>query len=370
MAQQFSPISDEALDLTYPMDVEVAELGEDEEGGEKSQRFYEIFVNQGECGPLVTKRPIDEVEGTGETSPTKKVTIESGKSQPVQGESRSATFDRRQNAKFIEGAFNADDSANFTRFTTSIKQCDNHAVIFNSKTVRHFKCRKKLTMKAPYNTQAFKDHIKSCRGLLKSSKKAGGGMDLISTFFTAHTRAPSPIQQKSSLPCPGLDEVEYPQVGKYLGCTGALGGGAPSVTVIYQELFGKAFKNLPKLRKEHVQNAQKHDWVWRNDANSGKVFSLKCLKKSHPSSDGVKGPCTECHYLLQHKGFKNAIHIVCPPDKNFKYLNEQYRNKSLALIYGHTKGLWEILEDDVSGISSQMYIFLTHDLFRVPENHQ
>jgi len=105
-------------------------------------------------------------------------------------------------------------------------------------------------------------------------------MDLINTFFTIRNGAPSTRQQeqKPSLPCPGLDEAEYPQVSKYLGRTGALGGGAPSVTVISQELFGKAFKNLSTLRKEQVQTAQKHDWVWRNDTNSGKVYSLSCSK--------------------------------------------------------------------------------------------
>ena len=75
----------------------------------------------------------------------------------------------------------------------------------------------------------------------------------------------------------------------------------------------------------------------------------------------------ERHRLLQHKGFKNAIHIVCPPDKNFKYLNQQYRNKSLALIYGRTKGLREILEDDVGGIDPQI---LTHNLLRMSVNHR
>ena len=316
MAQPFSPVSDKVLDdLTYEMDVEVAGFVEDEESGGKSQRFYEIFMKQGECGARVTKRTIDEVEGTGETDPTNlKVTIASGKSQPVQGNSRSATFDRCQNEKFIKGGFNAENNGKLARFTTSIKQCDNCAVIFDSKTVRHFKCRKKLTMKTPFNTQAFKDHIKNCKGPPKSSNTAGGGMDLINTFFTSTcAQAPGPRQQKPSLPCPGLDEAKYPKVGAYLGRTGALGGGAPSVTVISQELFGKAYKNLSTSRKEQVQIAQKHDWVWRNNSNSGKVFSLTCSKKSHPSSDGVEGPCVECHQLLQHKGFKNAIHIVCPP---------------------------------------------------------
>jgi len=334
--------------------LEVVEPGEvDEDGG----KFYAIFTKEGICAsePRATKRMIDEVEGRSKIDPTKKIRkTASGPSafQPVQGESCSATWERRQNEKYLEGTasgFNAEDKRKLDKFTTSINLCDSRAVIFDSKTIRHFKCGKKLTMKTPYNTQAFKLHIKNCTGPPKSSNVAGGRMNLIGSCFTTRRTLNSTQKMRNlrlTLPCPGLDQDEYPNIRKYLGCTGALGGGAPSVTAISRELFGKAFKNLSTSHKVQVQTAQKQDWIWKNDANAGKVFSLVCLKKSTTLAD-TEGPCAKCLELLEHKGFKNAIHIACPPDKNFKYLNQQYRNKSLAVIYGRAKGLREILEDDV-----------------------
>lgn len=344
-------------DATPFENLEVAEPGEaDEDGGNLPQILYAMFTKEGSGAsePQVTKRVIDEVEGESKMDPTKvRKTTESGLGdfRAVQGKSRSATWERSQNEKYLEGTssgFNAEDKGKLDKFTTSINLCDSRAVIFDSKTVRHFKCGKKLTMKTPYSTQAFKFHIKNCTGPPKSSNLAGGGMNLIGTYFTSHTVNPTHQTQnpRPTLPCPGLDQVEYPNIQKYLGRTGALGGGASSVTVISQELFGKAFKNLSKPHKVQVQTAQKQDWIWKNDANAGKVFSLVCLKQSG-SSANAEGPCAKCLELLEHKGFKNAIHIACPADKNFKYLNQQYRNKSLAEIYGRTKGLREILEDDV-----------------------
>jgi hypothetical protein len=40
-------------------------------------------------------------------------------------------------------------------------------------------------------------------------------------------------------PCPGLDEITYPQVAHYLDRTGAIGGGGSSVTIIAHGHFGK-----------------------------------------------------------------------------------------------------------------------------------
>ena len=351
--------------------LEVAEPGEaDEDGGNFHQTLHAIFTKEGigASEPRATKRVIDEVEGVSKTDPTKvrKTTSGPGDFRPVQGKSRSATWERSQNEKYLEGTssgFNAEDKGKLDKFTTSINLCDSRAVIFDSKTVRHFKCGKKLTMKTPYSTQAFKFHIKNCTGPPKSSSLPGGGMKLIGTYFTSHTLNPTHKTQnpRPTLPCPGLDQDEYPNIQKYLGRTGALGGGASSVTVISQELFGKAFKNLSKPRKVQVQTAQKQDWIWKNDANAGKVFSLVCLKQSGTLAN-TEGPCAKCLELLEHKGFKNAIHIACPPDKNFKYLNQQYRNKSLAEIYGRTKGLREILEDDVSPNGSPIIYRLSNHL--------
>jgi len=374
-------ISTNVMDIDQDSDLEtVAKEKLEVVGSNPNKRLFSVFNKQDAVDKRGTKRTINEVEGSNETS-VGKITAKNGNQPGSVGRSRSAVWEQNQNKKFIdsslanEGREKLELKKRLEKFTAAIRILDAKAVIIDGKTVRHFKCGKEYQMKLPFNTQHFKSHIQGCNGPPKSAKFSWGGMNPISSFFSV---APKPGDQqqdteaassshREAIPCPGIDQEHYPRVKVYLGRTGALGGGASSVTYISQELFGKSYKNLSKSWKEQVRTAQRHDWLWNIDASAGRVFSVSCLKLS--PSFGLMGilPCSECTGLLQHKGFKNTIKILCPPDKNFKYLNQQCRNKSLALIYGRCKGLREILEDNVSfSTAGGRFNFLRRHYTKVP----
>ena len=93
--------------------------------------------------------------------------------------------------------------------------------------------------------------------------------------------------------------------------------------------------------------AQRHDWVWRNDTEAGRVFSTTCCGKA-ASPAAKPEPCLACFLLFNNKQFKNALQKPTPPDENYKFVNHEYRNKSLAVLYGRSVDLRPIIEAAVS----------------------
>jgi hypothetical protein len=170
-------------------------------------------------------------------------------------------------------------------------------------------------------------------------------------FFKGASTATTGNTERPMAPCPGLTDKDYPDIAAYLTRTGAHGGGAPSVTIIAQELYGKKYQKLSEARKHHVKTAQQHEWHWRNDHVCGRVFATNCskvsavqpvpqmprLKSSLPSAGQAPSTsiaCLNCRSLLADKRFKNAVRVPQPPDSHYKYVNYEYRNKQLALLYG------------------------------------
>ena len=184
-------------------------------------------------------------------------------------------------------------------FRSKILDLDERSEVINVKMVCHFKCGKMLQMKYAYNTRNFATHIVNCSGPPKSVKLPAGGMQTIGTFFqrkSSSSQSSSTLQ--TALPCPGLSSDCNAKIKVYLDHTGAHGGGASSVTVISHEFYGKKYRHLSRSRKIQVKVAQKHDWVWRNDAEGGRVFSTACGgKASGPASSPE--PCTACVTLLK-----------------------------------------------------------------------
>lgn len=258
------------------------------------------------------------------------------------GGSKSAIWERCQNERFVRGQIEADPHS-AGKFEDKIRRLDKNAHIFDSKSVRHVKCGKTFIMKYPYGVGNFRTHVLRCRGPPKSAKLPGGGMQLITTFFKGTSAG------NAKGPCPGLTEKEYPDVAMYLARTGAHGGGAPSVTVVAQELYGKKYRKLSKVHKGYVKTAQQHEWQWRNDHDHGRVFATNCFKVSALSAIPLV-PCLNCCSLLTNKKFKNAAHVPQPPDSRYKYVNYEYRNKQLAILYGRCTGLRAIIESTVSGL--------------------
>lgn len=274
---------------------------------------------------------------------------------------KSTLWSRIQNRRFLLGDF-VQSSERDTKFRNKILELDSNATILDPKTVRHFKCGGELKMKEPYNTGNFKTHIKNCKGTPKSHKLPAGGMKTIDSFFAKAGLGPvtsisnvSKPSDKLKLPCPGLGEASFSQIRDYLERTGANGGGAPSVSFLATDLFGKKYRYLSKSRKQQVKMAQRHEWLWHNHHSEGAVYSTNCTKEaqynsgpssstSHSESNPHLLPCKNCSNLFKLKTFKNILRVPRPADEDYKHINVEYRNERLASLFGRCKGLREIME--------------------------
>lgn len=287
------------------------------------------------------KRGIDKVDGVETTV---------GKvSRSVGGLSRSAIWERLQNKTIKPPAEKGEQR--FEDFKLKILGLDNYAEIQDAKNVRHLKCGKTLVMKYNYSTNNFKTHVAHCTGPPKSAKLPGGGMQSLSIAFQKQTRSVALPSSGSktrahTLPCPGLEGASNPKVLGYLNRTGAQGGGAPSVSVLSQQLYGKRFVKLSTRRKAQVKLAQKHEWLWRNDQDAERVHSIDCQKVARTVKSET-APCSNCQVLLQKRRFQNALNVSQPLDQNYKYVNHEYRNKKLAILFGRSADLRPLIEGDV-----------------------
>ncbi len=154
------------------------------------------------------------------------------------------------------------------------------------------------------------------------------------------------VHSSSLLPCPGLQSTDHRGIEKYLGRTGAFGGGGSSITAIAEQLYRKRFVKLSENQKQQVRIAQMHEWEWRNDHENDAVYSVNCTKvsrillqlplkkqKGHGKTAGVALPCHACLAVLELKVFKNAIRVPLLEDNNYKYLPKHYCNVKLAALY-------------------------------------
>ena len=282
-----------------------------------------------------TKRMISEVgRDDNETGISQERKV-GKKSRSAGGQSKSAVWERLQNEKSTQESL-SDKNEELSVFSAKIFVLDRYSKVVTGKTVRHHKCGKQLQMKYAYNVQNFKTHIVNCSGPSKSTKLPSGGMQSIDGLFQNQRNllgvTTSHCSTTRDFPCPGLSEDDSSKIGAYLERTGAHGGGTSSVSVIADELYGKKYQQLSKLRKVQVKIAQKQEWSWTNDVDSGRVFSTNCLSKAGGTPTKVQ-PCLQCSSLWKNKQFKNAIQVPSPPDENYKYVNHEYRNKALAVLY-------------------------------------
>ena len=149
-----------------------------------------------------------------------------------------------------------------------------------------------------------------------------GTAEIKEAEYSGNVAAHQHFQKKASLkpmhpdePCPGLDETVYSKVAAYLDRTSACGGGASSLTVIADEMYGKGYAQLSDFRKA-VQTAQQHEWQWINNHETGKVFSTKCSKIASLGSLQLRGsqvddkvlpePCQFCRLVLAVESFDNG----------------------------------------------------------------
>lgn len=309
------------------------------------------------------------------------------------GMSRSSIWLRSLKAKVTGTKMG---NAKLQKFAASVASVSSHGEVLDSMHVRCAQCDQSYTMKAPYGTSVFRVHFKGCAEKLKAEKKrkaesaekkatgAAGlskapkmkksaGMKSLLSFFPkvdktavsspskpADTLGPSssalPKSSSSNyravtVPCGGIRPANHPNVQMYLDRTGALGGGASSVTTIAKRLYRKAFVLLSSARKTQAQRVQMHEWKWRNDHSSLAIFSTSCSREVtvSESSDTSQALCSNCASLLNLRRFKAAIAKPRPPTQNYKFIPFTHRgNAAIAACYARCKGIEKIIELEVS----------------------
>ncbi|KAF4618011.1 hypothetical protein D9613_012841 [Agrocybe pediades] len=289
------------------------------------------------------------------------------------GTSQSAVASRALREKVKQGSFVADPNK-LNAWRTKIMASDSQAEFDNKnvRTARHSVCGKWVTVKEPYDTVRWKEHLSWCKE--KEAKKGGPKLKTLSLFAfgvkkvtkaaesdlessaSSETLARPKITQVAgrATPCPGICEVDDPRIGQYLKRTTVLGGGGKSLKEITRRLFTRVnfFSQLESDKdKNMVLDSQMHGWQWRNDHLNQRVYSTACQKVVYMRTDLTKchKACRECLSLLNTKtgkAFKNAISIPIPEDKNYIFLNKRYRNTLLGTIYAKCVGVREIIEDE------------------------
>jgi hypothetical protein len=116
--------------------------------------------------------------------------------------------------------------------------------------------------------------------------------------------------------------------------------------------LAKSISSSHQNAKIQVKNTQRHEWAWRNEHDTGKVFSKLCTKivstplsAPDPNSSTEPEPCLQCIKVFASKAFKTACSVPKPDDDNYKYINSEYRSSKLAKLMGRCLQLREIIED-------------------------
>ena len=276
-----------------------------------------------------------------------------------EGSSKSAVASRVLRQQLKEGSFEVVDDK-YQRWKKKILDGDGEAKFDkdNICKVRHSICGTVVTVKEPYNSVRWKDHLEKCKAKMKGKKPLKSPSLFAMGWAVKSAKKVKKVDtvdigeklQVGQVPCPGITESDNPKVVQYLRRTGALGGGGRPLPVIAKELFNKLFSKLKlKSNRNKVVDTQMHEWKWRNDHENLRVHSTSCQKKVADRSAAAKRPkpCPDCVNVLRSKAFKNAIHRPIPPDKKFIFVNHRFRNKLLGKIYACTIGVKEIVEAEV-----------------------
>ncbi|KAJ3780264.1 hypothetical protein GGU10DRAFT_279690 [Lentinula aff. detonsa] len=287
------------------------------------------------------------------------------------GTSKSAAWARARNQDFVSlenkdyVSSNAKHRARMRKMLIRAKHLDLHAEIITAKSIRHSKCGKKHKLDAPFKISNFWKHVlRHCNG---RGNDPGAGTHSISNWFKPVTARSSSGSAESSpavvhqqkfpksarIACPGLSHDDHPGIVKVLDRTGALGGGAPSITVLSRRLYGCAYRNLSIGRKRNVKILQCQEWRWEYHHDLGRVFSTSCACTLDPKDSS--GPCFQCFTVLHLKHFRTAIAIPKPDLKNYKFLPKEYRNETISIIFARSLGLEALVQADPSKTPALKY---------------
>lgn len=261
------------------------------------------------------------------------------------GVGASTLASRKLNQKVNNGTFKL-NSTKWNNFKEKITFLDRKASFPDPpgapRSVRHSKCGRIVQMKEPYNIANFETHLKTCR----SNKTAG--MPTLESLFNKQPKipektVPSPPTKCTVPPqpetCPGLTEVDHPEIPKYLKRSPASGGGAPSLDTIANQLWKKKYSKLSSEQQKKVWSSQRAQLRWYNDAEFVRVFSSSCMKFSHLSK-----PCDKCRALLDDKRFRQALSVPIPAPENIRFTPKHWINVKAVELWGDIHGIRPLVE--------------------------
>ncbi len=265
----------------------------------------------------------------------------------------------------------------------------------NLRRVRHSGCGKFLQVKEPLDLSRWRSHLKQCAEHPKTSKSAGtpsvftmkGWAQVPKTtpmqdldnrnYPPAQTPIVLPQPSKladavttSTRPCPGITDLDCPDISRYLMRSAANGGGGRSIHVVAKEMFRKAFSSLRSSSKDEVLAAQLHSHTWRNDHQHLRIYSTVCKKVVASRTPQRPLPCDECVSVMRSKTFKTTMRKKTPLPKNQIYTNKKYQNPVVGEIYSRHIGLKEIIESQVRlVISSIKTCLIINYVYRIQKQH-
>lgn len=287
--------------------------------------------------------------------------------------SRSAGASRKLKESLKSGTFVADEGKK-ERFEKKCRGLDRHAMFRYKESwqVRHSKCSKWVTMREPYNSVRFGEHIKGCK---RMGEKGRDG--IIHSFFkprdaketeTMKMAQPSAWKQivtgafakpretlipsipftSNKRPCLGLRKDQDEHIDTYISRVISKGAGSHSDTHVARMLFGDGVKysELDDVSKRYVAAAQVHSQKWKISRTLGAVFSTSC-KENVTITDKVQSPvCDQCSSLLKLEVFKKALSVQPRSLENLKFTPHRYRNAAINLGINLAKieGLSNLLE--------------------------
>lgn len=308
------------------------------------------------------KRPLKALKLTAIDEPT---------GGPV-GNSKSAKPSRLLNDQVDNGTFKKHDTK-WPRFVESIKELDKDAkfdIDNDPRKVQHSLCMRSQKMHEPYNTSAFKKHIKICTGPTKAAQKhmPPRGVQTLFAMAAANNwskRLDPPHSKLVELPCPGLSDSNIPSSLRkgfeiYLKRTPVSGGGGPTTDSVTSQLFpGRAYTSLSGREKNEVRSAQQQRYHWKNQADLQKIFSAACCNTVRVQRETHPVPaCADCMALVSDKTFKTALSVPLPDDENRKYTPKVLIDHAAIDWYGIISGLRDLIDanENVSQFTSIKYL--------------
>ena len=291
--------------------------------------------------------------------------------------SRSAEASWKLKESLKSGTFVIDEGKR-ERFKKKCRGLDGHAKFRykGSWQVRHSKCSKWVTMREPYDSVRFGEHIRGCRWM--EEKGRNGTIDL---FFkprggkeTGMMRMAQPSARKQIVagayaklretlikpdppsipftsnerPCLGLRKDQDERINTYISRVISEGAGSRSDTYATRMLFGDGVKysELDNTAKRYVAAAQVHLQKWKISHTLGAVFSAECKGKVIVTDETQSSACDQCLGLLKLDIFRKALSVQPPPLESLKFTPHRHRNaaSSLGINLAKIEGVSNLLE--------------------------